>query len=180
MSTTAISPNLPNLSTQQYIQQRTTDLQQLGEYLQAGDLTDAQTEFNDIQTLGQNGPFANGEAFCRADRQQDFNAIGQALQSGDLSSAQQAYAQLKATFHAGPELVLNLANAPAGEQITIGLDGGPSGTKQVAISASNPQSQNPEQITLNLNPSTNEQIVLNLFNNGSSSQSQSSGVDVSA
>lgn len=214
MSTGAISINLnQGNSYTSYLQQRQQDLAQLGQDLQAGDLTDAQTEYNTIQQLGQNGPFANGDAFALSDRQNDFNSIGQALQSGDLSAAQQAFTQLADTFRHqqapppvasesgsqsgsptgatsygnGPELVLNLANAPAGEQITINLGSGSNGNEQVTISASNPQGTNPEQITLNLNPNSNQEIVLNLFNangsnaSGTSSQTQSSnGVSVSA
>ena len=95
MSTTAVSANPPQLTNQQYIQQRQTDLRQLGKDLNAGDVTDALAEFNAIQTLAQEAPpIAGGDAFLRPDRQQDFIAIGQALESGDLSSAQQAYADL--------------------------------------------------------------------------------------
>jgi hypothetical protein len=209
MSTGAVSINLNQQPTSytNYLQQRQSDLQQLGQDLQAGDLTDAQTEFNTIQTLGQNGPFANGDAFSLTNRQQDFNEIGQQIQSGNLSGAQQAFAQLANTFRrqeppppvsstssaagsgasttgtnaGGPEIVLNLANAPAGEQITINLNNGSNGNEQLTVSASNQQNSNPEQITLNLNPDSNQEIVLNLFNSTGGSQSQSSsGVSVSA
>ncbi len=201
MSTAAVSSGSLYQELQAYFQQRRSDLQQLGQDLQSGDLTDAQTEFNAIQTLGQNGPFANGDVFYLSNRQQDFNAIGQALQAGNLADAQQAFAQLEATFHGptaiqplspssgpgsptvanpgGPEIILNLGNEPAGEQITINLNSATSGTEQVTVSASNPESQNPQQLTFNLNPNSNEQIVLNLFNN-TLSQTQNSGVSVSA
>lgn len=187
MSTSAVSVNQnQDSSLVQYYQQRQSDLSQLGQDLQNGDLSDAQTEYSAIESLGQSGPF-NGDAFHLSDRQQDFNAIGQALQSGDLSAAQQALTQLKSTFHSnssgnpsssgsenGAEIVLNLGNAPAGEQITINLTSGSNGSEQIAISATNPGNSNPEQITLNLNPNSNQEIVLNLFGN-STSQSSSTG-----
>jgi hypothetical protein len=200
MSTSAVSVNAnQNSSLVQYFQQRQSDLKQLGQDLQNGDLTDAQTEYNSIESLGQSGPFANGDAFELSNRQQDFNTLGQALQSGNLSAAQQAFTQLQDTFHQpstgnsgtgsssgsgnGAEIVLNLANAPAGEQITINLTSGSNGTEQVAISATNPDNSNPEQITLNLNPNSNQEIVLNLFGNsttGSSSSSSTPSTNVSA
>jgi hypothetical protein len=187
MSTSAISVN-PNQDSSyiQYLQQRQSDLKQLGQDLQNGDLSDAQTEYNTIESLGQSGPFANGDAFSLSNRQQDFNTLGQALQSGNLSAAQQAFTQLEDTFHQpstssgngsssgsvnGAEIVLNLANAPAGEQITINLTSGSNGTEQVAISATNPENSNPEQITFNLNPNSNQEIVLNLFGNSTTQSS---------
>jgi hypothetical protein len=196
MSTSAVSVNPNQSSYIQYLQQRQSDLHQLGQDLQNGDLSDAQTEYNTIESLGQSGPFANGDAFSLSNRQQDFNALGQALQSGDLTQAQQAFTQLQDTFRqsstssssgnpsngsssgpGGAEIVLNLANAPSGEQITINLTNGSNGTEQVAISATNPDDSNPEQIAFNLNPSSNQEIVLNLFGNsttqGNSSASNS-------
>jgi hypothetical protein len=201
MSTAAVSTLQPSTYTS-YLQQRQSDLQQLGQDLQAGDLTDAQTEYNTIQSLGQNGPF-NGDAFSLSDRQQDFNALGQEIQSGNLTGAQQAFAQLANTFRhqqvpppasaaastsgtsgtsaSGPEIVLNLGNAPAGEQITINVNNTSNGTDQVTVGVAGQQGQNPEQIALNLNQNSNQEIVLNLFNSASGSQAQgSNGVSVSA
>jgi hypothetical protein len=85
----------------QYFQDRRSDLQQLGQALQSGDLAGAQQDFAAIQNLGKNGPFAGGNAFAVTARQQDFAAVGQALQSGDLAGAQKAFAQLQATFKSG-------------------------------------------------------------------------------
>ncbi len=226
MSTAAVSTSSIYQELQQYFQQRGSDLQQLGQALQNGDLTAATQEYGAISNLGQNGPFANGSAFKISQRQQDFNAIGQALQNGDLAGAQQAFAQLKATFQqrttdppaqnpasaavvvnlssptasaatsgstsgstpgttgagGGSEIVLNLGNVTPGEQITIGVSAGANGSEQVTVGVSNPQnqSQSPEQITLNLNQASNQQIVLNLFNSATTAAPQSSGLSVSA
>jgi hypothetical protein len=101
-----ISPLLPfappvsgiaNIQRAQFFQTRQSDVKQLGEALQSGDLAGAEQEFGDIQTLAQTGPLG-GKAFSIVQREQDFTAIGQALQSGDLAGAQQAFAQLEATF----------------------------------------------------------------------------------
>jgi len=81
-----------------YRQERRSDVAQLGQDLQAGNLSAAQTDFNALTTLGQSGPNANGQPFQNSTRAQDFQAIGQALQSGDLADAQSAFATLAATF----------------------------------------------------------------------------------
>jgi hypothetical protein len=235
MSTAAVSSNSIYQQIQSYFQSRQSDLQQLGQSLQSGDLAGAQQEFSALQTLGQSGPFANGNDFQNSQRQQDFNAIGQALQSGDLAGAQQAFAQLQSTFHhqqqpsnsasqpavvvnlsgllssssspstsalpstvsgsatqpsatsspasaGGSEIVLNLGAVTPGEQISIGLSNGANGSEQLTIGISNQQNQNPEQITLNLNPNSNQEIILNLLSNSASNPStgQSSGVNVTA
>jgi hypothetical protein len=198
MSTAAVSSGSLYQQLQTYFETRQSDLQQLGQDLQNGDLTDAQQEFSAIQTLGQNGPFASGDAFSRTERQQDFNAIGQALQSGSLTNAQQAFEQLESTFQSGsgqsgsgtggatstpatapasnpsgsgPQIVLNLGNVPSGDQITIGFNNEGNGEDQLTISVGNQQSQNPA-ITLNLNSNSNEEIVLNLFNSAVQASTQ--------
>lgn len=112
---------------QAYRQQRTSDLAQLGQDLQAGNLTAAQTDFNTLTALGQSGPNKNGQTFQRADRAQDFQAIGQALQSGDLAGAQSAYTSLAGSF------------------------GGQNPQAQNAISAYN---SNPTEIVINIGPAS--------------------------
>ena len=221
MSTAAVSTSSIYQELQAYFQQRGSDLQQLGQALQSGDLAGAQQEYGAIQSLGQNGPFANGDAFKVSQRQQDFAAIGQALQSGDLAAAQKAFADLKSTFQnhhstepppaavvnfsgaspasstastttsqpaatsstasgGGTEIVLNLGNVTPGEQITIGVSNSGNGTEQVTIGVASQPNQSPEQITLNLNQNSNQQIILNLFNGTASSAQQGSGVSLSA
>jgi len=187
---------------QAYRQQRSADVQQLGQDLTAGNVANALQDYNNLQTLAQSGPTRNGAVFGNSAREQDLNAIGTALQANDLTGAQQAFAQLESTFQnqqtstaqsgtasssgsnpasgTGTEIILNLANAPAGEQITIGLTGESNGNEQVSISAINPQNQTPEQIAFNVNPNTNQQIVLNLFGSSSSNSTQSSGLNTTA
>ena len=198
MSTAPIASTTLNQQLQQYFQTRSSDLQQLGGSLASGDLAGAQTAFNKITSLGQSGPFANGNAFKITQREQDFDAVGQALQSGNLAGAQQAFGALVNTFRhgvqtdppvanatsssSGPEVILNLSSASP-EQITINV-GNSSGGNEPVVSQSG-QSPNAQQITLNLNPSSNEQIILNLLGAPSSSTSSpsggsSSGLSVSA
>jgi len=222
MSTSAVSSSSLYQQLQSYFQTRNSDVQQLGQALQQGNLSAAQTAFNNIQSLGQNGPFANGDPFAVSQREQDFNAIGQALQNGDLTGAQSAFSALQATFqHAtpvnsggpaqgdgssasggagpeivvnlspasgsgagssgttgdGPEIVLNLNNASGGgatpEQITINVGQETGGAEQVSLSVGPEGASNPTQFQFNLNPNTNEQIVLNLLGANSSSGNSS-------
>jgi hypothetical protein len=246
MVSAAISSGVSN-GLESYFQQRNSDMKQLGKDLASGDTTDAEQEFQAMQTLGQSGPFASGDMFSNSTREADFNAIGTALQSGNLSAAQQAFEQLKQTFDTkkeqptspaimtpavpeaaagatsssgtstgsgteivinlgsaasdgsgatsstatsagtsaasstGPEIVLNLGAATAGEQITIDLNQTSGGNEQVTVGVSNQQNQNPEQVTLNLNQNSNEQIVLNLLNSAASTTATpASSVNLSA
>jgi hypothetical protein len=211
MSTSAVSTSVLN---QQYYQTRQSDLRQLGQALSSGDLAGAQTAFNNITALGQTGPFAGGNPFALNNREQDFTAIGTALQSGDLGAAQQAFSNLKATFQrvlvqdppitppgptatpetptspstAGPEIVLNLTNTGSTtnpEQITININQTSGGRDQVALSFG-PQGSTPQELTFNLAPNSNEQIVLNLLSASSagtgstSNASPSTGLSITA
>lgn len=102
MSTAAVSGSSIYQELQAYFQQRSTDVSQLGQDLTSGNLADAQQDYATLQSLGQGGPFANGDVFApNKQREQDFTAIGQALQNGNLSAAQQAFAQLESTFKNG-------------------------------------------------------------------------------
>jgi hypothetical protein len=66
-----------------------SEFQQLGQDLQAGNLSQAQSDFS---TLSQNvsGPLQSNSALAQA-----FSALGSALQSGNVSAAQQAYTILQ-------------------------------------------------------------------------------------
>jgi hypothetical protein len=75
-------------SVQRNYQQVRGEFKQLGQDLQAGNLTQAQTDFVTLSQsmatqLSSNSPVAKA-----------LNSLGQALQSGNLSAAQQAFANL--------------------------------------------------------------------------------------
>jgi hypothetical protein len=196
MSTAAVSSTTSlNQQLQSYFQTRNSDVQQLGKALSSGNLASAQVAFNNITAIGQGGPFASGNAFRSSQREQDFSAIGQALKSGDLAGAQQAFAALKSTqanqaphpvsgtaaspttSSSGPEIVLNLSSGSGSssspEQITINIGNTSGGGDQVSLSVGN-QGSSSQQITFNLNPNSNEQIVLNLLGAPASSSGTSS------
>jgi len=66
-----------------------SEFQQLGQDLQAGNLTQAQSDFS---TLSQNVSIPQHSNSPLA---QAFSALGSALQSGNVSAAQKAYASLQ-------------------------------------------------------------------------------------
>ena len=188
MSTSAISSASLYQQIQQYYQTRQSDLKQLGDALQSGDLAGAKAAFAAIVALGKTGPFAGGDPFKITQREGDFNALGQALQSGNLADAQAAFATLQATFDhrrldppnggsgAGPEIIVNLSGDSGGagtEQLTINISNSSSGGEQVSVDFGG-QGSNAQQITFNLGASTNERIVLNLLDQKSSSSSVAS------
>jgi len=173
MSTAGISSS-SLVQGAQYFQDRKSDLQQLGQALQSGDLTGAQQDFSTIQNLAQNGPFG-GNAFAVSQRQQDYTAIGQALQSGDVAGAQQAVAQLQSTFNSGhrildpvPPVIISIAEPGTATAPTSGSSTTtttPTGTvtatppasatigPEIAINIGNGSGSaaNPEEITISLN-----------------------------
>jgi hypothetical protein len=213
MSTSAVSSSSLNQQLLSYFKTRNSDVQQLGQALQSGNLAQAQVAYNNITAVGQGGPFTSGNAFRVPQREQDFSAIGQALQSGDLSGAQSAFAALKSTEKQGTvdppqapvgypilssnggsngsgggEIVLNLSNGSGTsgnpEQITINIGQSSSGGgEQVSLSVGN-QGSNAQQVTFNLNPNSNEQIVVNLLDgtsaSGTTTSSSANGLSVSA
>ncbi len=142
---------------QAYRQERQSDLNQLGQDLQAGNLTAAQQDFTVLTNLGAGGPNKNGQPFQNADREQDFQTIGQALQSGNLSLAQSAYASLAGSFgkqDQQAQAAVSAYNSNAAE-IVINL-GGASSTGASSGAAT-----------------TTPEVVINL---GQESNSSSSGV----
>lgn len=181
MSTAAVSSaSQESLYTQlqQYFHTRQSDLQKLGKDLDTGDTADAANEYKDIVELGQNGPFASGNAFSRSDRESDFTAIGTALQSGDLAAAQQAFSNLKATFAQattfqnpgtqGPAPVVSPVASSAGQSSSTGSSGGP----EIVLNIGASSSSTPEQITINIsNPASGgEQVSIGVGSEGSKAQ----------
>jgi hypothetical protein len=192
MSTAAVSTSSLYQELQAFFQQRGSDLQQLGQALQSGDLAGAQQEYTALQTLGQSGPFASGDAFKSSQREQDFAAIGQALQSGDLAGAQQAFAQLQNTFHhqrqqisePPPAVVVNLsASSPASSPATSApassapATSATSSTDSQPTSASSTAPASGTEIVLNLGTVTpGEQITIGLSNAGNGTEQVTIGV----
>lgn len=85
-------------SVQQNYQQVKGEFKQLGQDLQAGNLTQAQTDF---LTLSQS---MSTQLSSNSPVSQALNSVGQALQSGNLTAAQQAFSNMPVS-RAGPTAV---------------------------------------------------------------------------
>ena len=104
-----------NQSNPTVFQQIKTEFQQLGQDLQSGNLTAAQSDFT---TLSQNLSGASQSSATTASSAtgntplaQAFAQLGQDLQSGNLSSAQQAYSSLQQDFQ---QFALNNSSTTSG------------------------------------------------------------------
>ena len=84
-------------SIQSRMQQFQQEFQQLGQDLQSGNLSAAQSDF---ATLRQSGPQANSTASAQSTDPivQAFNKLSQDLQSGNTTAAQQDYATIQQDF----------------------------------------------------------------------------------
>ena len=84
-------------SVQNRKQQFQQELQQLGQDLQSGNLSAAQTDFATIQ---QSGPQISSTSSNQntSPIAQDFKQLSQDIQSGDISAAQQDYAKIQQDF----------------------------------------------------------------------------------
>lgn len=155
---------------------RQQDFASIGQALQSGDLAGAQQAFAQLQAT-----FHHKSVTPSAAPSPDVVVnLGGASSTSSSQPTAAAQSSSDASTAAGPEIVLNLSNMPAGEQITIGVNNSSNGGEQITVSMANPSSQNAEQIVLNLQQNSNQQVILNLFSGSSSSQSQSGSVNVSA
>jgi outer membrane protein assembly factor BamD (BamD/ComL family) len=96
MSVTAIGGGLSSAllsqSIQNRIQQFQHGFQQLGQDLQAGNLSAAQSDFTALQQAGNSNSSSQTQRNNPA--LQDFQKLGQDLQSGNLSAAQQDFSNI--------------------------------------------------------------------------------------
>jgi hypothetical protein len=148
------------------VSQRQQDFNAIGQALAAGDLGGAQQAFADLKATVQHGggPAIDPPAAV-------VNLSGASAASGSGSSTGST---------TGSAIVLNLGNLTPGEQINIGISNGSNGTEQLTVGVTQPGQSSPEQVSLNLNQNSNQQLVLNLFNSTATSAAQGSGVSVSA
>jgi len=86
-----------NQSVQNKMQQFQQEFQQLGEDLQSGNLSAAQTDFATLQQVGPQG-LSNTSTQSNNPVAQAFNKLSQDLQSGNLSAAQQDYSNIQQDF----------------------------------------------------------------------------------
>jgi outer membrane protein assembly factor BamD (BamD/ComL family) len=89
--------------TQNNFQQMSKYFNQLGQTLQSGDLSGAQSAFSSLQQLLPSSSANQAQTTQQTNQSTfttDINALGQALQSGDLSKAQDAFAKLQQDMQA--------------------------------------------------------------------------------
>jgi len=151
---------------------RQQDFAAIGTALQAGDLAGAQRAFAELLSAFRKPP-----VHLQADQNPAF-VVNLGGPSAGSPSGSAAGSQTSAG--SGPEIVVNLGNITAGEQVTIGVSNSKNGGEQVTIGVSDQQNQAPEQITLNLQQNSNQEIILNLFNSTANSSTASSGLSATA
>lgn len=160
------------------VSQRQQDFAAIGQALQAGDLAGAQQAFAQLQsTFKQAQPVGVAQPPIIVTLS---GSSPSAPAAPSPTTTAPTTAASSSPSGSGSEIVLNLGNVTAGEQITIGVSNSSNGGEQVTIGVANQQGQTPEQITLNLAQNSNQEIVLNLFNSLASNSAQSSGVNVTA
>jgi DNA-binding FadR family transcriptional regulator len=77
------------------------DYKQIGQDLQSGDLTDAQTAYSNLQQLVQAYPGSSSTSSSTPTTvQTDFATLGQDLQAGNLTSSQSAFSKLQSDIAA--------------------------------------------------------------------------------
>jgi hypothetical protein len=91
-------------SLQRNYAQVRSEFKQLGQDLQGGNLTQAQTDFVTLSQSAAASQFSGNGAVAKT-----LNSLGQALQSGNLSAAQQAFASLPSHI-VGPSAVSHSAH----------------------------------------------------------------------
>ena len=123
MATAAVSSSSLQQTLESYVQQRGTDLQQLGQALESGDLTAAQSAYSALKTLAQNGPFSDSHAFNLTRRQSEFAAIGRDLESGNLTAARRAFAELRGNRASDPAGAEGSQTVPPAVVIEISVQG---------------------------------------------------------
>ena len=151
---------------------REQNFEAVGQALQAGDLAGAQKAFTKLQSTF-NKPVAPPQTSQNPAVVVNLSGPSTAAPSASTTGSQ-------ASTGSGPEIVVNLGDITAGEQVTIGVGSSSNGSEQVTIGVSGQQNQAPEQITLNLQQNSNQEIILNLFNSTATSPAASSGLSASA
>lgn len=104
---------------QNNIQQFQKEFQQLGQDLQSGNLSAAQSDFVTLQQLGPQGNSSSASTSAAQSNSpiaQAFNQLAQDLKSGNISGAQQDFAQIQRAFrisHRKPKATITTITAAA-------------------------------------------------------------------
>lgn len=112
----ALSSSQNNQTNQSNFQNLKSEFQQLGQDLQSGNLTQAETDYTTLSqqlpasftnAIAANtaNPAASTAATTQSPLAQAFSQLGQDLQSGNLQGAQQLYANIQQDFQQGSQQV---------------------------------------------------------------------------
>ncbi len=96
MSVSAISTSVFDANSQNVQNKMKQEFQQLGQDLQSGNLSAAQSDFATLQQLAPQSTSAMSQSSNPL--AQDFQQLAQDLQSGNLSAAQQDYTKIQQDF----------------------------------------------------------------------------------
>ena len=92
--------NYANQGIQSQFQQFRQQFQQLGQDLQSGSLSAAQTDFASLQQLQSSSSASSALLQASNPASQDFTQLAQDLKAGNLTAAQQDYKNMQADFQA--------------------------------------------------------------------------------
>lgn len=95
-SSSLFSYESQNVQSQSKLQKFQQEFQQLGQDLQSGNLSAAQSDFATLQQIGPQG--LGNSPSNSSPVQQAFNQLAQDLQSGNISAAQQDYTNIQQDF----------------------------------------------------------------------------------
>jgi hypothetical protein len=146
--------------------QREQDFAAIGQALQSGDIAGAQQAFASLeQTFGRQSQSSN-----------PASSTGPAVVVNLGGSSGAGALPTTGGSSGGPEIIINLGANTGPEQLTIEVNNaGNSGAEQLSISLGSQQNPTAQgEVSLNISPNSNEQIIINLLNGQASSPSPTS------
>jgi hypothetical protein len=152
---------------------RQQDFTAIGQALQSGNLSSAQQAYSQLESTFNHHvrvapPVADGGGSTGSTTP---------TSTSPTSTSPTSTSPTSSGAPASSEIIVNLGAITPGEQVNINIANGANGSDQITIGVAG-QGSTPEQITLNLNASSNQELVLNLFNSTTSTSSQGSGLSV--
>jgi hypothetical protein len=157
---------------------RQQDFTAIGQALQSGNLSSAQQAYSQLESTFNHHvrvapPVADGGGSTGSTTPTSTSPTS----TSPTSTSPTSTSPTSSGAPASSEIIVNLGAITPGEQVNINIANGANGSDQITIGVAG-QGSTPEQITLNLNASSNQELVLNLFNSTTSTSSQGSGLSV--
>ena len=174
---TALGQTGPNKNGQTFqLASRAQNFQAIGQALQSGDLAGAQSAFANLASTFGN----QGQPTQTAISAYNSNSVAPEIVINLGAASNTSAANGSTNTSTTPELVINVGQgngsssaSSSPEEVTINLGSGSSGA-QITIDENQGQNgSNAEQVTINLNQAKNYELILNLINPATASQTQS-------